>query len=283
MNNERAQSGPPSEDELPTTTSLPGHRKYLIYCDESGIDGQIYYGFGSLWIPQERRGDLTGAVGALRARHRHYDEIKWSKINRRGVSFYQDLITEFFSRRWLMFHCILIRKGYVDRRQHRDYDEARRKHFSMLIKSKVKFFSAGSRDKEYHVRVDPLPSRYKKADEAALKIVGASLKKELGINSLGSLHTVDSKSSVGVQLADVLLGAAISEWQGRETGDHKRTIRQHVAEHLGWPDMRADTSLSEWKFNIWYFYNPSSGSVREATTRTVRLKIPMPKRRPRQK
>ena len=49
------------------------------------------------------------------------------------------------------------------------------------VLAKVKFFSSGARNKAYHVRVDPLPSRYDKADEAALKILGATLKKELGV------------------------------------------------------------------------------------------------------
>lgn len=43
----------------PDEHPVPKHKNYLIYCDESGIDGQNYYGFGSLWMPWERRGDLS--------------------------------------------------------------------------------------------------------------------------------------------------------------------------------------------------------------------------------
>lgn len=271
-----------AEDEN-TGTPVPGHRNYLVYCDESGIDGQVFYGFGSLWLPWERRGDLTGLVGRLRERHRYDDEIKWTAVNRRSVEFYRELVREFFARPWLMFHCIVVRKGYVDTSRHKDFDEARRKHFAMLLKAKVKFFSAGARDKSYHVRVDPLPSRYAKADEAAFKIVGASLKKELGLAPLKSLITVDSRSSVGVQVADLLLGAVMSERQATVTSEFKKSLRAEVASHLGWPDLQADTRHWEWKFNIWHFHDPIRGGEREARTRDLKLKVPMPPFRPRRR
>jgi len=273
---------PIAEDDI-EASPVPGHRNYLVYCDESGIDGQVYYGFGSLWLPWERRGDLIGLVNELRRKHRYDDEIKWTAVNRRSEGFYRDLIQGFFTRTWLMFHCVIVRKGYVDRDFHKDFDEARRKHFAMLLKSKVKFFSAGARDKSYHVRVDPLPSRYAKADEAAFKIVASALKKELGITPLQSLVTVDSKTSTGVQLADFFLGAAMADWQKDATSGFKKQIGQHISDHLGWNDLFADTPYDEWKFNIWYFFNPRAGKKREIKTRSVKLKIRMPPFRPRRR
>jgi hypothetical protein len=266
---------PVREDEL-AEEAIPGYRNYLVYCDESGIDGQVYYGFGSLWMPWERRGDFTGLLKSLREKHRYRGEIKWNAVSRAVLPFYSDLIEAFFRRTWLMFHCIVVRKGYVDLKFHKDFDQARRKHFAMLINSKVKFFAAGAKDKAYHVRVDPLPSRYEKADEAALKIVAATLKKELGLVPLKTLITVDSKTSHGVQVADFLLGAVMSGSQGKATSEHKLRLSRELAEHLGWKNLKADTHLKEWKFNIWYFFDPKAGAPREVQSRTVKLKFPMP-------
>ncbi len=257
-------------------TPVPGHRNYLVFCDESGTGGGVYYGFGSLWMPWERRGDFTGVVGRLQEQFRHRDEIKWTNVNRRNEPFYVALVEEFFRRTWLMFHCLVVRKGYVARDRHKDFDEARRKQFAMLIKSKIKFFSGTAKDKAYHVRVDPLPSRYRKADEAAHKIVGATLMKELGVAPLKTLVTRDSKQTLGIQIADVLLGAAMSEWQAEVTAGSKLHVRRTIAEHLGWTDLKADTHLTEWKFNIWYFYDPTAGRRREVSSRAVKLKVPMP-------
>jgi hypothetical protein len=61
---------------------VPGYRNYLVYSDESGIHGATYYGFGTLWMPHERRGDFAGLVADLRAQHRYDYEIKWNKVKR---------------------------------------------------------------------------------------------------------------------------------------------------------------------------------------------------------
>lgn len=256
---------------------MPGHRNYLVYTDESGTHGAKYFGFGSLWIPWERRGNFVGTISELRDRHRYRDEIKWTNITSRSQSFYTDLVEEFFKRRWLMFHCIVVRKGYIDMSHHKDRDEAMQKFFAMLIKAKVKFFAHGATDKAYHVRVDALPSRYGKADEVAHKIVAAQLKRELGNVPLKSLLTRDSKTTPGIQVGDLLLGATLSALQEKATSDAKLRVRATIAEHLGWTDLAADTSLTEWKFNIWRFHDPTERLSREAKTRPVKLKVPMPK------
>jgi Protein of unknown function (DUF3800) len=268
------------EDEDDEDGAVPGYRNYLVYSDESGIHGANYYGFGTLWMPHERRGNFTAMIGALRLKHGYGHEIKWTKVKRETVTFYLQLLDEFFKRNWLMFHCLIVRKGYVDMSRHADIDEARRKHFAMLVKAKVKYFCAGASDKAYHFRIDPFPSRCAKADEVAFKIAGAQLKNELSLSPLKTLFTRDSKATSGIQVADVLLGAAMADWQHEATSEAKGRVRAALADYLGWPNLRADTHLHEWKFNIWHFYDPTSGLPREAATWDVKLKIPTPVFRP---
>ncbi len=254
-----------SPDDEPEDGFPPGYRNYLVFCDDSGLHGSSHYGFGSLWMPSQRRGDIHQRVRELRRRHRlRPDEIKWTQINARNAPFYEDLVSEFFTRPWLMFHCLVVRKGYVDKACHGgDYDLARRKHFALLLQKKIGYFSAGATDKAYHVRVDKLPSRYAKSDEVAFKVVNATLVKEIGIAAIRSLYTRDSKAALGIQLADLLLGAVMAEVIGEQNSAPKLRIRKVVAAHLGWDDLRADMMPGEWKFNIWHFYNPRGGEPRE--------------------
>lgn len=46
-----------------------------IACDESGIDGQRFYGFGSLWMKYQRRGDFCQLIRELRSKHGFFEEI----------------------------------------------------------------------------------------------------------------------------------------------------------------------------------------------------------------
>jgi hypothetical protein len=236
-------------DEIEIPSGVPGQRNYLICCDESGVHGAVYYGFGSLWMPWERRGDFSALVSDLREKHRYIEEIKWTNVGRYSEPVYFELIR----RSWLLVHALIVGRGYTDKTFHRDFDEEKRKRFAMLIQRKIAHFCLGHPSKRYHVWVDPLPPRYKKADEAAFKIVGAMLKKGLGMTPLETLVTRRAKHVSGIQLADFLLGAALADWQNEATSQYKLRVRRHLAEHLGWPDTRSDTHEDVWKFNLWYF------------------------------
>lgn len=261
----------------------PGHRNYLVCCDESGVHGAVYYGFGSLWMPWERRGDFHALITDLRGKHAYKEEIKWTRVTRNSAPFYVDLIDAFFRRSWLMFHALIVRRGYTDKSFHKDFDEEKRKRFAMLIQQKIAYFCDGDESKRYHVWVDPLPSRYPKADEAAFKIVSAMLKKDLALKPLERLVTRRAKEVPGIQLADFLLGATLADWQDEATSEHKLCVRRYLAEHLGWPNMRSDTHPSISKFNLWYFHDPLSHRPREVPTRAVKFKLSIRNFKPRRR
>ncbi len=54
-----------------------------------------------------------------------------------------------------------------------------------------------------------------------------------------------------------------------------QNVKKAIANHLGWSDLKADTIPSEWKFNIWTFWDPTKGEERSVKTRPVRLRYPM--------
>jgi hypothetical protein len=265
-------------DEEQESVFLPGYRNFLVYCDDSGLNGATHYAFGSLWMPWERRGDFADIIRSLRERHHMFDEFKWKKVNRRFEAFYLDLVEMFFRRPWLMFHCLIVERAIVDKEFHEgDYDLARRKHFAMLLKAKMRDLcsTGGGTKKRYHVRVDPLPSRYAKADEAAERIVNNQLMQAIGHRAVATLFTRDSKKTSGIALADVLLGAVMDDWCGDSTIAPKQNVKKAIADRLNWPDLAADTRPSEWKFNIWTFWDPTSKEERPAKTRDVVLRYPM--------
>lgn len=75
----------------------PGRVIWHVACDESGIDGQRFYGFGSLWMKYQRRGDFAKLIRDVREKHGFFQEIKWQKANsKKFLPFHTDLI-ELFS------------------------------------------------------------------------------------------------------------------------------------------------------------------------------------------
>lgn len=244
-------------------------RHYLIYCDESGVHGAKLTGFGTLWMTYERRGDFTAIIDGLQSRHFAPSEIKWERVKRQTYPFFEALVDEFFARKWLMFHCLLISKRQVDLTLHKkSWDLARRKHFTMLLANKIKRFA--SPHKHYRIRVDPIHSSYQKADEAAEVILRNIIEQQPALKGAGvidSVRTVDSRSSLGVQVADLLVGAVLAARQGEIEAEAKKALVRRIATHLGWPDLGTDTMPTAQKFNIWRFWDPTSGTQRPEVTR----------------
>lgn len=263
---------------MPTTTTTTEasarrtgdpERHFLIYCDESGVHGARLTGFGSLWITNERRGDVQQIWQGLHEQHFAPSEVKWEKVKKQTEPFFLALVDEFFKRNWLMFHCLLISKSEVNLELHdNDWDLARRKHFTLMLANKIKRFAAPG--KKYLIRVDPIHSSYAKADEAAeviLKNIVEQVPSLQGQNVIDSVRTVDSRSSPGVQLSDLLLGAVMAARHGKIESTSKLAVIQRISKHLGWPDLATDTMPAAKKFNIWRFWDPTSGKPRPELTR----------------
>lgn len=259
----------------------PGIRSWLIACDESGIHGSGHYGFGSLWVKWQRRGDFIEHFREIKARHGFKDECKWSKVHAtRTLPFYEELISYFFQRRWLVFQSLIVRKELVRKEEfHKnDWDLARRKHFTMLLTNKMRkaMERFPTRTHEFRIYVDPIASRYQKADEAVEVISNNILNQKFrGRSPVKAVITRDSKDTPAIQLCDLLLGAVMETWQQKATNAAKQGVRQIIAEHLGWESLDSDTFKKERKFNVWYFFDPTK-EQRKVATRPVKLKYPYP-------
>jgi len=251
---------------------------WLIACDESGISGHRYYGFGSIWMRWERRGDFARVFQRIREEHEFHHEAKWNRVKPATLSFYEAIVEEFFRRRWITFHCLIVRKAVVDRDMHGgDYDLARRKHFTMLLTNKIQrcLKKRPKRQQTFRIWVDPIASRYAKADEAVEVIANNVLGAVFGnVRPVDSVITHDSKLTPAIQLADLLIGATMSAYQGKVKAPAKLTLAAHVAKHLGWDDLAADTQPGAVKFNVWYFHDRKLGK-REITTRSLQLLYPI--------
>ena len=154
-----------------------GVRPWLISCDESGFGGERYYGFGALWMPWDRRGDFLRDVQAIGAERGVAvgpgHEFKWNRVKSKKLGFYKAVVEYFFRRPYLLFHCIIVERAFVDRQRHDGgLDEARQKHFTLLLTNKIKRALNHERKRRFRVWVDPIPSRYRKAHEVGLKEAG---------------------------------------------------------------------------------------------------------------
>jgi hypothetical protein len=268
----------PNDDD-----AAPGTKRWLISCDESGVNGTRYYGFGSLWMAWQRRGDFASLIQSICDDHGYTHEVKWTKVKSQTRELFTDLVEAFFREPWLSFHCVLVEKAVVKKHLHAGgFDEARRKHLTMLLKNKIQICMKAhpGRSQTFRVWTDPIPSRYEKAHEAIEVIANHALRKAFGGTSrpVDSVLVRDSKTTPSIQLCDLLLGAVASAWEGDAFAEAKVDLQHWIAYHLGWPDLKGDTRPGERKFNIWVFHDLGAGA-RKARTRDVSLVFPLPAHR----
>lgn len=255
-------------------TAAETKRPHLIVCDQAGITRSSHYGFGTLWLPYDRRGDFARDFQTLQNRVGFNGTLQWSTIlDETGVSFANELVSYFFRTRWLAFHCLVVETGIVDLECHGDdLDLAQRKHFTMLLANKLK---ASMRrrgvDQEYRAWGSPMSSRYDKAHEAAETISGHVVAQASGRRPNLSLSLRTPAVALPMQMCSILLGAVVDSWDSSLTPNMERVARM-VSDRLDWDNLRYDTLPSERKFNVWKFYDPVKESVRSSETRTTRYR-----------
>ena len=266
---------------MASTNSTARVKRCLIACDESGVHGSAHYGFGSLWLSWQRRGDFYSDFQNIAIRNKFREECKWSQAHQAYyLPYYEELIDYFFQKKWLAFHCLVVRKQMVRKEEYHqnDWDLARRKHYTMLLTAKMRdvLERFSHHEHEFRVYVDQIASRYAKADEAMEVITNNVLNQRFRkVSPVTSVVTRDSKDTPAIQLCDLLLGAVMENWQQKATNRTKKAIRKAIARHIGWENLDSDTRPSERKFNIWYFFDPVRES-RRVRTRKVSLFYPYP-------
>jgi hypothetical protein len=232
----------------------------------------------------QRRGDFQDWVGEIRRAHPEHrsSEFKWNHVSQQTLPTYRQLVELFFRRAALSFHCLPVEKAVIDKALHDgDYDLARRKLFTKLLTCKIAnaLRARPDRDQTFRIWVDPIASRYPKADEVVEIVANNVLKRDVRPTRdravVDGVIEHDSKDTYSIQICDVLLGAVAATWQREPVVGAKLELQQFIAAHLGWKDLRSDTRPNERKFNVWMFYDPTR-QARRVDTRHVNLRYPIP-------
>jgi hypothetical protein len=253
--------------------SRASNRPWLIACDQTGVVRPSHYGFGTLWMPYDRRGDFSGAFGQMaEAAGFVGGEIRWEEIGPGPrYRFARSLVDYFFQTSWLAFHCLAVEQGIVDMDRHADdLDLARRKHFTMLLANKVRrAISKRGSQQEFRVWVAPIPSPYAKAAEA-VEVISSNIVAEFSRRKPNLTVTVHERHAPTIQMCGLLLGAVMESWGAGATAREKAWLSARMAGHLGWEDLRHDTMPQDRKFNVWKFHDPVREPSRSASTRPTR-------------
>ncbi|SMB89020.1 Protein of unknown function [Pasteurella testudinis DSM 23072] len=222
--------------------------KFEVYCDENYPDlfnsskpQAEFMMIGSLWLPESLRTEIKQQVLQLRQRHNIWGEIKWRKVDRRSLSFYQALIDLFVGHKdSLRFRCIAVSRHQFNNNWHDgDNELGFYKFYYQLLHHWILDFN------EYRIFCDIKQNRDLKRLETLKRCLDNS---NISAN-IAQIQSLPSSEVVLIQLCDLLLGMASARMN--------RTLRPDSAKEKlvlsleGWLGRQIGmTHRDEKKFNV---------------------------------
>jgi hypothetical protein len=221
--------------------------EYVVYCDESRHDCpevNQYMAIGSLWVPREKKAEVTRRFRRLLRNIGIGSEVKWKKVSRARLEAYKQIVDFFFSEQDLNFRVIVVdqRAVDVDRFHNGDRELGFYKFYYELLN---KWIDGGN---EYLILLD-----YKQ-NKGADRYTGLrhQLERRAGSRAaIRDLTVIDSAESPLGQLCDLLTGATAAAWCDDLAGEAKAALVRHISERCHPASLLTETpSPARCKMNI---------------------------------
>lgn len=221
--------------------------KFDIYCDESCLEALTkkeshpFVGIGGLWLPTEKREETKTSLKEICRRHNINKEFKWNKLSPYYLDFYKEIVDYFFNKEHLRFRAIIIESNKVDNMTFHDSDNELSfyKFYYQLIHHWILDFN------HYYIFLDYKLNRNKGRLNELRKVLQYSNL----TSTIGLVQGIPSEQSLGIQLADVLLGAVTAKFNNKIKSKAKTGLIEYIEkEYLG--KEISPTSKTEEKFNV---------------------------------
>lgn len=227
-------------------------KEYCIYCDESSInnDNNDFMIVGAVFVDKRIKNQVKNKINGIKKRHGHYKELKWSRITKRYLPVYKEIVDYFYSidSEDLRFCCIEVDKRKIKYNDYHNGDKelAFYKFYYELLKNKFESNTF------YNIFLDFKPNKNK----YRIKFLNSYWKKRISYyknSAIKNVSSLESSKNSIMQVTDLFTGAVghAINFQGKETGNlAKKELIEYIAQKNEKADLLYKSPLSETKFNI---------------------------------
>lgn len=219
-----------------------------IYCDESchlENDHSEVMGLGATWTNRNKVKLLSQQIRDIKQRHNAYGELKWTKVSKSRIDFYQELVDWFFSNDSINFRCCII----PDKKSlnHNTFnDGSHDKFYYKMLFSLINKILSPLEKNEIFIDIKDTRSRFKVRE---LKTILCNNQYDFTGESISKIQQARSHELELMQLADFLLGAVVYCHRKLDSNTTKIAISRRIERHLG-RSLLLSTPLHHKKFNI---------------------------------
>lgn len=232
-------------------------QEFNIYCDESchlqndGIDIMV---LGAMWCPTEKRKEIFTRIREIKEEHglAKSFEIKWNKVSKSKISFYQNLIDYFFDDDDINFRVLVVpNKNELN---HEQYSQTHDEFYYKMYFDLLKVIFSPNNTYNIYIDIKDTKSQYK-VDKLA--DVLRNNRYDYNKKVIKKIQQVDSKEVELLQLTDLLIGAVGYVNRGLTTSEAKLRLIERIQKRSGYSLMQT-TLLRENKTNI-FIWKSSNG------------------------
>lgn len=222
---------------------------FNVYCDESYLDCITsskcntvrYMAIGSIWLKRNDVERIKNDIKQLKNKYKYFGEIKWSKVSKANVLFYQEIIDLFWSYgSTVRFRCIIVDKDSILWEKH-NYDPELgfyKFYYQMLIHW---IFA----NHNYRIYCDKKINRRKNN----LKRLKDFLSNSNRYATIEGVFSAESRDMVVLQFTDFFTGLIAVKFNNTVSeGSPKRYLIHYLEEKLG--RSISETNRDEQKLNI---------------------------------
>lgn len=216
-----------------------------VYCDESRPEvifgdksKDRYMVIGGVWIPYSYRNDVKDKFKCLKSEYGVNGEVKWNNVSPSKLDFYLQIIDLFFQNP-VQFRCIVVDSKRVDIHNYHDDDNELgfyKFYYQMLI------HWLNERE-DYWIYLDYKKNKLPNRLHTLKNILNNST-----FSVVKSVQAIDSKQSVLIQMADLLIGAVGYKYHNLTGSEAKLKLIERIEENLG--HKIGGTTKGTKKFNV---------------------------------
>lgn len=228
---------------------------YNIYCDESSVENADSKNMviGAVLIPRNKKKELVDALKKIYEKHSFNKELKWSKLNKRYLDFYRDIINYFSKEEYFKYRCIVIDKSKIDIEKYHDgdWELAFFKFYYLMLR---KYLSSNGK---YYIFLDKKPTMEKYREKGLFYYLCLYAVKYRNNCKIKHLQSYDSKENLLIQLADFFTGLVGFDNNIKvESKSFKLDIVKIFKDNANIESLKDSSLLAEEKFNI-FIWKPN--------------------------
>lgn len=219
-----------------------------IYCDESchlENDQEKVMAIGGIACPDYAKYDVYKDIKKIKEKNNvpTHNEIKWNKVSKGKLSYYEDLINYFFDNELLRFRGVLLPDKSVLR--HDEFEQTHDDFYYKMYYYTISYFLNAEDDIEVYIDIKDTNSikKINKLEEVLCNKARNSSK------AVTKIQQIRSHENSILQLVDLLLGAVTYINRDLESSNAKLQICSLIKSRSR-QRLRETSSLSETKFNL---------------------------------